>query len=153
MTSSPPCIDRTGWASLEWPFYQNIDSRPFACRQLSTLKYTVIFHKYRGWSSLTNKEYLDQFSPLLSAEAHVHVLHVSKIYLFNYDNNILIMLLLQFSLYRKALTLMVYYVCRASRQQLRYAPVVPDAFTEKFFGSYVVYNLLWSRVFGCITTN
>jgi hypothetical protein len=52
------------------------------------------------------------------------------------------MLLLQFSLYRKALTLMVYYVCRASRQQLRYAPVVPDAFTEKFFGSYVVYNLL-----------
>jgi hypothetical protein len=63
------------------------------------------------------------------------------------------MLLLHLFLYRKALTLIIYYVCRTSRQQLRYAPVVPNTFTEKLFGSYVVYNLLWSRVFGCITTN
>jgi hypothetical protein len=57
------------------------------------------------------------------------------------------MLLLHFFLYRKALSLIVYYVCCPSRQQLRYTPVVPNTFTEKFFDSYVVYNLLWSRVF------
>jgi hypothetical protein len=49
------------------------------------------------------------------------------------------MLLLHFFL---ALTLIIYYVCRASRQQLRYVPVVPNTFTEKFFRSYVVYNLI-----------